>query len=1009
MVVLALIALLSTCAASAAGYRAFWVTGWSSGFLKQSEVDKLLGVPGNATSKGDIRNANCNAVVVQVRRRADVCYPSAMGEPYFSGLTPADFNALQAIINAAHDTTGGKKRIEVHCWIVVFRTDGNSVYAAHSDTSNPANYWPTLDAAGNETEDQAFDPGHPNCEEYLVNVCMDLVNNFDIDGLNFDYIRFTGADQGYNPTSIARYNARYGLSGQPADNEQFKQWRRDQVTAFVRKVYAKIQASKPTVKLSGCFIGGTPSPTSSTREAFLSSSAYSRCYSDWDSWMQEGIVDIAFPMTYFDNVSRPTDYINWMNFDKDRKANRFMVIGPGIYLNYLDDAISQILATRDASTAGNYADGFCGYSYQAPYCTNKTTDTYGSWLTFSARLLTDVTPTWADVPTMPWKTSPTKGHIGGTVRYPTSTWADGAYVRLTGPESRTMWCDGTGFYAFIDLAPGAYTVRVNYGQYQQQRAISVTAGAIANGDFSLSTVDTTAPIVSDLQVTNISDGGATVTWATEEPAKSQVEYDSVPYFGQSTAEHPALLTEHGVTLTGLTPNTTYSLRAKSRNGAGLAGYSGEFSFTTLPVTTDVIVDELDSGCSLVGSWIVGGSSGGWDGGYKYISCTNGTPTATATWTPTLLRSGLYDVSTYYREGANRPDDAHFTVNHAGGSVNVFINQQVGRYWVPLATGVPFEMGTSGNVVVNNQTANTLSKNVIADAVKFEYKGDITPPVMSSVTDDQYTTSTTTLHASWSGTDAESGVTGFRCAVGTQPMMADVKPWTDAGTATSADIGGLSLAVGQKYYISVRAVNSAGLTSNPLSSAGVTVAQAVASVSAARELTDGQPVCLAAPVVTAKFASMFYVEDANRVSGMRVDSTGNVAVGSTAQVFGVLSTIDGCERTLVDCRVIPGSATTPIRPFAIGGRSLGGTGLNNLGLLVRAWGRVVAVDSAATPTWFEIEDGSGARVRCVVPTGVTINRAWNYVLVTGISSCEMSGSTVTRLLRVRTQSDIQTVN
>lgn len=50
-------------------------------------------------------------VIVQVRRRADVCYPSGMGEPYMSGLTPSNFNALLAMIDAAHDTTGGKKHL----------------------------------------------------------------------------------------------------------------------------------------------------------------------------------------------------------------------------------------------------------------------------------------------------------------------------------------------------------------------------------------------------------------------------------------------------------------------------------------------------------------------------------------------------------------------------------------------------------------------------------------------------------------------------------------------------------------------------------------------------------------------------------------------------------------------------------------------------------------------------------------------------------------------------------
>ena len=262
-------ALICACPGAADEYRAVHVTGWSSGFLRQSEVDKLLGVPGVASSKGDIRNANCNAVFVEVRRRADVCYSSAMEEPYFSGLSPADFNALQAMINAAHDTTGGKQRIEVHCWIVAFATAGGVVYSRHNNPAEPENYWLSLDDEGAETADKAFDPGHPKCEDYLVNVCMDLVTNFDIDGLHYDYIRFTGSDQGYNPTSIARYNAHYDLTGQPAPgDERFKQWRRDQVTALVRQVYARIQSVKPWVKQSCSFIGGSPSPTASTREAF---------------------------------------------------------------------------------------------------------------------------------------------------------------------------------------------------------------------------------------------------------------------------------------------------------------------------------------------------------------------------------------------------------------------------------------------------------------------------------------------------------------------------------------------------------------------------------------------------------------------------------------------------------------------------------------------------------------------------------------------------------------------
>ncbi len=530
-------------AASAAEYRAFWVDTWGTGILSQSQVDDLLGVPGTST-KGQIRDANCNAVIVEVRRNCDACYPSSMGEPYMSGLSPANFNALQAVINAAHDTTGGKKRIEVHCWIVTFRTSGGTVYSQHSDPPTGSltdldNYWPSRDDAGAEVSDKAFDPGHPLALQYTVNVAMDLVNNFDIDGIHYDYIRFTANNQGYNPTSIARYNARYGLAGQPAaSNEQFKQWRRDQVTAVVRQVYARIQKSKPWVKQSGSFVTWNPSPTASTRAAFQATRPYYDVYSDWDSWMQEGIVDMAVPMTYYNWASLPADYTRWMDFEKDRKFNRHMIVGPGTYLNSLANAILELQLTRDASPAGNYAQGFSGYSYRVPY-------NGGTWSGFSPSLVSQVTPTWDDVPTMPWKTSPTNGHMMGTVTIsPGGMWADGAKVTITGPANRTQTNDGTGFYAFIDLPPGSYEVTASMAGFVPASAtVNVAIGAVTGNMYEQNLVLTTnVPPASPSIITEPADRVAfvgqtvafTVTANGEAPLAYQWQFNGDNLAGETT-------------------------------------------------------------------------------------------------------------------------------------------------------------------------------------------------------------------------------------------------------------------------------------------------------------------------------------------------------------------------------------------------------------------------------------------------------------------------------------------
>jgi uncharacterized lipoprotein YddW (UPF0748 family) len=586
--------------------RGWWVDAWHAGFLNQSQVDTLLGVPGTG-AKGTIRDANCNAVFVQVRRRADVCYPSGVGEPYFSsGLSPATFNALQAIINAAHDTTGGKQRIAVHAWIVTFATSASgvspppsSIYWQHSDPDDPDSYWMTLNDSGEETGDKAFDPGHPKCEQYLTDVCMDLVTNFDIDGLHFDYIRFTGSNQGYNPTSIARYNARFGLSGQPlSSSEQFKQWRRDQITSFVRKVYANIQYVKPQVQLSVAGVTWNPSPTSTTRSAFKNTRPYYDVYSDWDAWVTEGIVDMAVPMNYYNWASLPSDYTRWTNFIKDapdRGSRRHMINGPGVYLNSQANAIGEILMCRTPSPAGNTLQGWCGYSYNQPY-------SGGTWSSFSPALVSEVTPTPAEIPAMPWKTSPTRGHLMGTVTYVGSgQWADGALVTISGPVSNTQYCDGTGFYAFIDLPPGTYTVTAEREGYPAGEAeLIVVPGQMTRQDFVLG--GGLGPIILNVAADGIGEAEATIIWTTDKASSSQVEYGLTTAYGSVSELDTSLVTMHIVELSGLQPNTLYHYRVISASADG-STTSGDHTFTTSgpPLISSVRVSGIKA-VSAVVSW-----------------------------------------------------------------------------------------------------------------------------------------------------------------------------------------------------------------------------------------------------------------------------------------------------------------------------------------------------------------------------------------------------------------------
>lgn len=793
-----LIILLLGGTAGAAEWRAFWVDGWGAGFLNQTQVETLLGRVGDPNARGTIRDANCNSVIVQVRRRYDVCYPSGVGEPYMSGLSPANFNALQAMINAAHDTTGGKQRVEVHCWLVTFATAGGPVYSQHIGTPTGSltsldNYWPTRDDTGVETADKAFDPGHPLVLQYLVNACMDMVNNFDIDGIHYDYIRFTANNQGYNPTSLARYNARYGLTGQPfSSTEQFKQWRRDQVSALVRQVYARIQKSKPSVKQSGSFVTWNPSPSTSTRAGFQATRPYYDVYSDWDSWMQEGLMDMAVPMTYYNWASLPSDYTRWMNFEKDRHGRCHMIIGPGIYLNSLANAISEILMTRDPSPAGKYAQGFSGYSYRVPYAS-------GTWGGFSPSLVSQVTSNWADIPEMPWKTAPTNGHLMGTVTLGgTGAWADHATVSLTGPVNRSLYVDGTGFYAFIDLPPGGYNVTASKAGFPNASApVSVAIGAVTGNmyeqNFVLSTTPAPTITLPPQSQTAIAGQNAIFTMAASgtSPLSYQWRFNEANIPGANSSSYtrasvqtndagnyqvvitnvsgattsaPATLTVNFSLATGIIgsgsvartpdqssypPGGAVTLTATANPGYGFTGWSGDatgannplnltlttnrsVTATFLNLGTDIIIDNPDAQADFTNAWQTGTNSvDKYGADYRFASTVAG-GMSNATYRPALGSAGYYDVFIWYPQGSNRATNAPWSVVYDGGSVNVAVNQTVnGGGWRLLAAARPFQSGTNGCVRLSNDTGYS-GKVVLADAVKFSFVGPIhTPPAITA--------------------------------------------------------------------------------------------------------------------------------------------------------------------------------------------------------------------------------------------------------------------------------------
>lgn len=92
--------------------------------------------------------------------------------------------------------------------------------------------------------------------------------------------------------------------------------------------------------------------------------------------------------------------------------------------------------------------------------------------------------------------------------------------------------------------------------------------------------DTTPPVISNVSAGNITSSGATITWTTDENSDSQVEYGLTTSYGNSTPLNTSLVISHSVSLSGLSANTLYHYRVKSKDASGNLAMSSDYTFTT---------------------------------------------------------------------------------------------------------------------------------------------------------------------------------------------------------------------------------------------------------------------------------------------------------------------------------------------------------------------------------------------------------------------------------------------
>ena len=106
--------------------------------------------------------------------------------------------------------------------------------------------------------------------------------------------------------------------------------------------------------------------------------------------------------------------------------------------------------------------------------------------------------------------------------------------------------------------------------------------------------DTTPPAISAITATSITSSGVSITWSTNEPSDSQVQYGTTSAYGSSTSLNSSLITTHAQSLTGLLSSTTYHYRVISKDAAANVATSGDNTFVTsaAPDTTPPVISGI---------------------------------------------------------------------------------------------------------------------------------------------------------------------------------------------------------------------------------------------------------------------------------------------------------------------------------------------------------------------------------------------------------------------------------
>ncbi len=323
--------------------RALWITRYQMDSKKK--IDNFV----NEAKKNGV-----NMLFVQVLGRGVAYYDSKLMPKQNFGFDP-----LAYTVEKSHS-----KGIKIHAWLNAYYVWSNPV--PPSDPMHIVNMHPEWIMKG-EDGMKFLNPLIPDAADFLFDTYLEVANNYNVDGIHFDYIRFPGIVSGFDADRSYAYGIKYGIDPEELlSSRKFAKARYGNTKYFrlVRDVISyKCYAVTDLVERISLGIKSLGRNIEVSAAVFPDISIAKDDYGqDWSKWLNDGTVDFVVPMIYTEKMQRVHKLISKYNvIDADKR----IIIGLGAYKVSSKGIVDQINIYRKLSKNNKSLTGFCLFSYDS--------------------------------------------------------------------------------------------------------------------------------------------------------------------------------------------------------------------------------------------------------------------------------------------------------------------------------------------------------------------------------------------------------------------------------------------------------------------------------------------------------------------------------------------------------------------------------------------------------------------------------------------------------------------